>query len=356
MGINASDMDATVGIITRTKDRPVLLKRALESVVNQSYEDWHLVIVNDGGDSAVVDQLIDHYAAQLRERVSVIHNPSSLGMEAASNKGIRSIKTRYLVIHDDDDSWAPEFLTISVAEIEQISREFPNIAGVVTLANAVYERVEGSVVYIDEIVPYRTSEKRGLVSLDELLTENQFAPIQFLFRYDAAQAIDFFRADLSVLGDWDFNIRFMCRHDVYIIPQFLAFYHHRISDQTVYGNSIIADKSRHDFYATMLKNEWLRKDFDKNRIGMGAHIALRQAILHMEKTINALTLPAQSHSEPANRSYFMRLRRLRELVSMWARSGQKLRTVRKFFRILFSEGISSAIRQIKLWYLIRNGR
>ncbi|MCB1984412.1 MAG: glycosyltransferase family 2 protein [Burkholderiales bacterium] len=354
MGINASDMDATVGIITRTKDRPVLLKRALESIVNQSYEDWYLVIVNDGGDPAVVDQLVDHYASQLRERISVIHNPSSLGMEAASNKGIRSIRTRYLVIHDDDDSWAPEFLTISVAEIEQISRELPNIAGVVTLANTVYERVEGSVVYIDRTVPYRTSEKRGLVSLDELLTENQFAPIQFLFRYDAAQAIDFFRADLPVLGDWDFNIRFMSRCDVYIIPQFLAFYHHRITDQSIYGNSIFAGKSRHEFYATMLKNEWLRKDFTENRIGMGAHIALRQAIHHMEKAINAL--PAHSQRELAGQNYSLRLRRMGELVSMWMTSGQKLRTVSKFFRILFSEGIGSAIRQIKLWYLIRNGR
>lgn len=358
METKTSDTDATieaaVGIITRTKDRPVLLKRALESVVNQSYEDWRLVIVNDGGDPAVVDQLVDHYAPQFRDRASVIHNPSSLGMEAASNKGIQSIRTRYLVIHDDDDSWAPEFLTISVAEIEQIRKKFPNVAGVLALANAVYERVEGCVVHIDRTEPYRTSEKRGFVSFDELMTENQFAPIQFLFRYDAAQTIDFFRADLPVLGDWDFNIRFMCQYDVYIIPQFLAFYHHRISDQSVYGNSIIAGRTRHDLYATMLKNEWLRSEINENRIGVGAHIALRQAIHRMEKTSNVL--PVQPHTELAKSTYTLRLSRLRNLFSLWVASGQKLQTVKKFFRILFSEGSSSALRQIKLWYISRSGR
>lgn len=354
METNAPDMDATVGIITRTKDRPVLLKRALESVTNQSYEDWHLVIVNDGGDPVAVDRLVDCYASQLRDQVSVIHNPSSLGMEAASNKGIRSIRTCYLAIHDDDDSWAPDFLTISVAEIEQIRKKFPNVAGVVALANAVFERVDGCVVHIDRTEPYRTSEKRGLVSLDELLTENQFAPIQFLFSYDAAQTIDFFRADLPVLGDWDFNIRFMCQYDVYIIPQFLTFYHHRISDQTVYGNSIIADRTQHDLYAAMLKNEWLRRDINENATGVGAHIALRQAMHRMERPTNAP--PAQLQADPTINKYYSKISRLGKLVSLWMASDRKLQTVKNFFRILFSEGIGSTLRQIKSWYLSRGGR
>ena len=79
MGTNASDLDATVGIITRTKDRPVLLKRALESVVNQSYEDWHLVIVNDGGDPVVVE-------VRLRKEPQVI-SPDFLGPCPARNRG-----------------------------------------------------------------------------------------------------------------------------------------------------------------------------------------------------------------------------------------------------------------------------
>ncbi len=342
-------MDATVGIITRTKDRPVLLKRALESVVNQSYEDWHLVIVNDGGDPVAVDRLVNHYATQLRDRISVIHNPSSLGMEAASNKGIRSIKTRYLAIHDDDDSWAPEFLTITVAEIEPICYKFPQVAGVITLANMIYERIVGNQVTINRTEPYWASEKRGFVMLDEVLGGNQFAPIQFLFRYDAAEAIDFFRADLPVLGDWDFNIRFLSHYDVYIIPQFLAFYHHRITDQSGYGNSIYAGRSQHDLYAKMLKNEWLRKDIHEHRIGVGTLIAMRQVTDDLKKT-------TEGQSQSIQRSNTIRLKRVGKLAMLWMSSDRKLDILQKFFRVLLSEGMGSALRQIKTWYISRGGR
>lgn len=348
METDAPKMDATVGIITRTKDRPVLLKRALESIVNQSYEDWRLVIVNDGGDPAAVDRLVDHFAAHLRDRVSVIHNPTSLGMEAASNKGIQSIKTRYLTIHDDDDSWAPEFLTIAVAEIEHIRRKFPQVAGVITLANAIYERVEGNIVHIYRFEPYRTSEKRGFVSLSELLADNQFAPIQFLFSYSAAESIGFFRTDLPVLGDWDFNIRLLSRYDIFIIPQFLAFYHHRITDHSGYGNTIHAGKSQHELYAKMLKNEWLRQDIQDRRFGIGMLIALRQGMYPMAKT-------AQLQPQPDQYSPVVRLQRIVKLIWLWLSSDQKIATIKKFSQILLSGGFRNAVHHIKAWYISRGG-
>lgn len=342
------NLDATVGIITRTKDRPVLLKRALESVVNQSYEDWRLVIVNDGGDTAAVDRLVNHYAIQFRDRVSIIHNPVSLGMEAASNKGIQSIKTRYLAIHDDDDSWAPEFLTIAVAEIGHIRQKFSQVAGVITLANAIYEHLDGNIVHIDRLEPYWTSEKRGFVSLSELLADNQFAPIQFLFSYSAAENIGFFRADLPVLGDWDFNIRFLSRYDIFIIPQFLAFYHHRITDQSGYGNTIHAGKSQHELYAKMLKNEWLRQDIQDRRFGIGMMIALQQGVRSLTETTQSVPLSIQP-----NRA--IRLRRFITLIWLWLLSDQKIASIKKFFQILRSEGLRNTVHHIKAWYISRGG-
>ena len=41
-----------VAIITRTKDRPFLLPRAIDSVLKQTQGDWIHVIVNDGGDAS----------------------------------------------------------------------------------------------------------------------------------------------------------------------------------------------------------------------------------------------------------------------------------------------------------------
>ena len=47
-----------VAVITRTKDRPILLRRAIESVLRQSFGEWVHVIINDGGNPSTVDFLV----------------------------------------------------------------------------------------------------------------------------------------------------------------------------------------------------------------------------------------------------------------------------------------------------------
>jgi glycosyltransferase involved in cell wall biosynthesis len=80
----------SVSIITRTKDRPLLLERAIKSVLNQTYSEWIHVVVNDGGDAKSVQSLLDQYRTQYAGRLCLVTNNRSLGMEAASNVGLRS--------------------------------------------------------------------------------------------------------------------------------------------------------------------------------------------------------------------------------------------------------------------------
>ena len=83
-----------MGVVTRTKDRVVLLRRAVESVLHQSYRNWTMVIVNDGGSPREVDDLVEAYAAEAGGRIRVVHNPKSLGMEGASKVGHRRHRMR----------------------------------------------------------------------------------------------------------------------------------------------------------------------------------------------------------------------------------------------------------------------
>ena len=87
-----------------------MLRRCMASVLGQSFADWLHVIVNDGGNPYVVDLLVAEHATRYQGRVHVIHQPVGVGMQNASNLGIREAAGDYLVIHDDDDSWQPEFL------------------------------------------------------------------------------------------------------------------------------------------------------------------------------------------------------------------------------------------------------
>lgn len=83
---------ARVAVITRTKDRPLLLRRAIRSVLDQTFKDWLLVIVNDGGDPANVSVVVDELADELGDQVLVLHHPISMGMQTAANAGAEQLQ------------------------------------------------------------------------------------------------------------------------------------------------------------------------------------------------------------------------------------------------------------------------
>ncbi|MBT6461191.1 MAG: glycosyltransferase family 2 protein, partial [Opitutae bacterium] len=129
-----------VSIITRTKDRPVLLKRAIESVLNQTYTDWLHVIVNDGGEKEAVESILEPFRDRYRDRLQILHHDESLGMQEASNAGIKNSNGEFIVIHDDDDSWSPGFLNACLSFLEAEGSE-STYQGVITRTERIYEEI-----------------------------------------------------------------------------------------------------------------------------------------------------------------------------------------------------------------------
>ena len=63
-----------VAIITRTKNRVILLERCIRSILDQTYDNWTHVIVNDGGEPGPVEKLLKNYIHEYRGRITLIHN------------------------------------------------------------------------------------------------------------------------------------------------------------------------------------------------------------------------------------------------------------------------------------------
>ncbi|WP_245630249.1 glycosyltransferase [Alicyclobacillus acidiphilus] len=268
-------LEPKVAIITRTKNRTVLLRRAIESVLRQDYQNWVHVIVNDGGISSEVDWLVEHYQSEYQGRVIVVHHDESRGMEAASNAGINATQSELLVIHDDDDSWAPAFLSTSVAELITWQQRIPSVQGVVTHCHRVLERIEGQTVIAESIEDFNQWMPPGIMSLDRMMYDNIFPPISFLFTRAAWNQVQGFREDLPVLGDWEFNVRFLVQYDIVVCAHNLAFYHLRPNSTGALGNSVIDGVSKHHFYRQALLNEWLRDDLRAGKMGIGVYSNLR---------------------------------------------------------------------------------
>lgn len=255
-----------VAIITRTKNRKILLRRAIESILGQTFEDWCMVIVNDGGVKGDVEDLVWDYSDKFRGRCYIIHNEISKGMEAASNSGIKASSSDYIVIHDDDDSWHPQFLEKCVNFLDH--NPYPSFRGVITYSVRILERIENDKIIIESKEPFNRWMKS--VSLFRMAANNVFPPISFVYRRDVIDEIGYYREDLPVLGDWEFNLRFMSKYDIYLIPEELAYYHHRLSIKSGdYTNSVIGHDDKHIFYDTFIRNELLRRDLERNELGLG---------------------------------------------------------------------------------------
>lgn len=92
-------------VIVPTKNRPVLLTRAIESVLSQTFKDFELIIINDHSDYDVEQEvkLMDD------DRIKVVH-PEGEERSAARNKGIDVATGKYICFLDDDDEYLPNYL------------------------------------------------------------------------------------------------------------------------------------------------------------------------------------------------------------------------------------------------------
>lgn len=348
-----------VAIITRTKNRTMLLERAIQSILDQTFQDWFVVIVNDGGEQAPVERLVEKYRTSFNGRVAVIHNESSLGMEAASNRGIEYGDSEYIAIHDDDDTWAPSFLTMSVTELEKTSELLPSVQGVITYSLRVVEHIERGSVVTEEINPFNTWIPKGVLSLFRMTESNIFPPISFVYRRKALEAIGGYRKDLPVLGDWEFNLRFMTQFDIYVIPYALAFYHHRLTATNHMGNTIVAGVYSHEFYSEYLRNELLRRDLrgESNGLGTLMNLSHRLQTLHDEAARISELSEHMARNGVARRSALQTTQQRFASVMQFARSPEKTQLARKFFKHWRQQGPRRAFAVLTRYgYLAMGGK
>lgn len=280
---------ACVAIVTRTKNRPLLLERALRSVLNQTFQDWVHVIVNDGGDAAEVQRTVAAYRERYRGRLVVIDNLDSKGIEAASNIGIRESHSEFVVIHDDDDSWELNFLARCVEFM--FARDKPRLdceyGGVITHSLRVDEEIIGQNVRRIGEEPFNTWLAN--VSLYRLAAGNVFPPISFMFRRDVWEQVGGFRESLPVLGDWDFHLRVCACYEIGVVPELLANYHRRSSIQAgEYGNTIVVSDLKHRVYENLYRNELLRRDLEVGKAGLGLMVNMANSFEHLNDVLRPM--------------------------------------------------------------------
>ncbi|MFH1622009.1 MAG: glycosyltransferase [Candidatus Omnitrophota bacterium] len=102
-----------ISVIIPTYNRDKFLKKAIESVLNQTYPDFQLIVVDDGSTDSTKD-LLNVYIGKLRHIYQENKGPS-----AAKNTGIRNSQNQFIAFLDSDDCWHKDKLGIQLKAMQE---------------------------------------------------------------------------------------------------------------------------------------------------------------------------------------------------------------------------------------------
>src|SRR5579862_5259447 len=106
-----------VSVIIPAYNAARYLPSSIESVMAQTYQDWEIVVVDDGSTDNT-KTVLSSYQEQLQDKIHCIHQ-SNRGLPAARNTAIRASRGEIMALLDADDVWLPARLSRSVRELDR---------------------------------------------------------------------------------------------------------------------------------------------------------------------------------------------------------------------------------------------
>ncbi len=112
-----SEIGITISVLMSVYNTEIeLVKRAIESVLIQDFQDFELIIIDDGSESETHIQLLEYVEKILHEVIYIRH--TNRGQSLSINRGILNSKGKYIAILDADDEFKPNHLSACLEELE----------------------------------------------------------------------------------------------------------------------------------------------------------------------------------------------------------------------------------------------
>ena len=200
-----------VSVVTPVYNGALTLQRALDSALAQDFDDFEVIVVNDGSTDATAEIL-----AGYGDRIRVIDQQRG-GCSAASNTGCRAAHGEFVAWIDADDIWTPNKLALTVPPLER------DPGCVLAFSNAV-KFLESGETLSDFVSP----ELAHAPTLDEMLTD--LWPIistTAVVRRSALEAVGYFFARpgfYHICSDIDAWLRLRELGHFHYVPEKLARY------------------------------------------------------------------------------------------------------------------------------------
>jgi glycosyltransferase involved in cell wall biosynthesis len=233
-----------VSVILTSFNHEKYLREAIDSVINQTFSDFELIIWDD----ASSDNSWEIIQSYQDPRIKSFRNDEQRRGVYGINKAISEVaKGEYIAIHHSDDVWELEKLKCQVAYLD----EHPKIVGVFTWVRAINEM--GDELPLDW---FNVPNQSQTIWLRQLFNgENHLNHPSAMIRHLCYQDVGLYRYGLAQTGDAEMWSRILIKYPIYVITKKLT--RHRI-----FSDLSNASGARHSV-KVRLSNEWnvLRKNY-----------------------------------------------------------------------------------------------
>lgn len=256
-------MSPVVSIIVPVYNAEKSIRRCVESVLNQGFEEFELILVDDGSKDSS-GQICDEYAGK-DGRVHVFHKENS-GVSDTRNMALQHARGTYIQFMDSDDWITPDATSLMVRAARESACD---------MVISDFYRVVG-----DRVSHKGDIEKGGLLSLEEFAAFMMENPADYyygvlwnkLFKREIIEAYGL-RMDknISWCEDFMFNLEYI-RHTKTIYALRVPVYYYVKTKGSLASQGLSITKTikmkrmifeyYHDFYKSVLTEE----DYEKNRI------------------------------------------------------------------------------------------
>ena len=203
------DGEDLISVVIATHNMGKYLTYAIQSVLDQTYQNWELIIVDDGS----TDGTKDHVLPYLNDpRIRYIVQPH-LGQAKAKNRGIEESRGKYIAFLDADDKWVKIKLEKQLPLLKSSTQ-----IGVV-YSDVFYIDAEGTIILQETSKTYRQGKVTKYLFKENFVNFNTV-----LVKRECFSDLGLFDESLVMSIDRDLWLRFSTKYDFAYLDEKLSYY------------------------------------------------------------------------------------------------------------------------------------
>jgi glycosyltransferase involved in cell wall biosynthesis len=196
-----------VSIIMPAYNAEKTIKESIQSVLDQTYKEWELLIVNDGSTDRT-EPVVESYKD---ERIKLISQKNG-GVSNARNNALRQAQGEYISFLDSDDLWIKTKLELQLEYLEKNNLKF------------VYTKSYSFIGDSSDIKKAFTFVNLGFKDSEEILIYNFIPILTVLFHKSILKDVGYFDESLQGTEDWDYWIQVLQKYKVGHMEDYLSKY------------------------------------------------------------------------------------------------------------------------------------